>query len=192
MKKVNLFLVITALFIFMSAAMVFADGKGWNYFKGTYAMSATGSCIHSENGYVWDNSIEALDGVVYAGTTVSNGTWVFKKNGEGTYSYTMYATVTPPLQQPDYFCKYTADGTIRGGIRIFEANEKTFTYEVTHSGNITIETEEGDTLEGTISRDKKTIILLNNLWEKGPGIGLDYCPWWKIICTATRTLTRMH
>ena len=113
-------------------------------------MSATGSCIHSENGYVWGTFIDAVvPGVVYAGTTVSNGNWVFKKDGTGTYSYTMYATVTPPVQLP------TCD--IPGGIRIFEVNDYTFTYEVTHSGNITIETQEGDTLEGTISKNNKTI-----------------------------------
>ena len=95
MKKPTLVLMIIALSVFMSANVTL--GKGWEYFKGTYAMSATGSCIHSENGYVWGNFIDAVvPGVVYAGTTVSNGTWVFKKDGTGTYSYTMYATVTPP------------------------------------------------------------------------------------------------
>jgi hypothetical protein len=180
MKKITLVLMIIVLSVFMSANVTMA--KGWKYFKGTYAMSATGSCIHSENGYIWGTFIDAVvPGVVYAGTTVSNGTWIFKKDGTGTYSYTMYATVTPPVQSPT--CG------IPGGIRIFEANDYTFTYEVTHSGNITIETQEGDTLEGTISRNKKTIVLLDDPHEKGP---LGFCPWYRIICTATRTLMRMH
>ena len=177
MKKPIIVLMIIVLSVFMSANVTMA--KGWKYFKGTYAMSATGSCIHSENGYVWGTFIDAV--VAYAGTTVSNGTWLFKKDGTGTYSYTMYATVTPPVQPPT--CG------IPGGIRIFEANDYTFTYEVTHSGNITIETQEGDTLEGTISRNKKTIVLLDDPHEKGP---LGVCPWYRIICTATRTLMRMH
>jgi hypothetical protein len=184
MKKPTLVLMIIVLSVFMSANVTL--GKGWKYFKGTYAMSATGSCIHSENGYVWGNFIDAVvPGVVYAGTTVSNGTWVFKKDGTGTYSYIMYATVTPPVQQPE---PQDPPCTIPGGIRIFEVNEYTFTYEVTHSGNITIETQEGDTLEGTISENKKTIVLLDEPHEKG---ALGFCPWYSIICTATRTLTRM-
>ena len=100
MKKTTLVLFIIVLSVFISANVAVA--KGWKYFKGTYAMSATGSCIHSEYGYVWGNFIDAVvPGVVYAGTTVSNGTWVFKKDGTGTYSDTMYATVTPPVQQPE-------------------------------------------------------------------------------------------
>jgi len=180
MKKITLFLFIFVLSVFLSVNVTLANG--WKSFKGTYAMSAAGSCIHSENGFVWGNFIDAaVPGVVYAGTTVSNGTWVFKKDGTGTYSYTMYATVTPPVQPP------TCD--IPGGIRIFERNDFTFTYEVTHSGNITIETQEGDTLEGTISKDNKTIVLLDDPHEKGP---IGFCPWYRIICTATRTLIRMH
>jgi hypothetical protein len=180
MKKIVYISIIAALSIIMFSAVVSAGDNGWKHFQGTYAMSATGSCIHSENDFVWGNFIDAKPGVVYAGTTVSNGTWVFKKDGTGTYSYIMYATVTPPVQPP------TCD--IPGGIRIFEVNDFTFTYEVTHSGNITIRTQEGDTLEGTISKDNKTIVLLDDPHVKGPG----FCPWYRIICTATRTLIRMH
>lgn len=185
MKKITLVLNIIVLSVFMSANVTLANG--WKYFIGTYAMSASGSCIHSQYGYdpivdyPWGQTINATPGVVYAGTTVSNGTWVFNKDGTGTYSYTMYATVTPPVQ--------LASCNIPGGIRIFEVNEYKFTYEVTHSGNITIQTQEGDTLEGTISKDKKTIVLLDDPHEKG---FIDFCFWYKIICTATRTLIRMH
>ncbi len=190
MKKPIIVLMIIVLSVFMSANVTMA--KDWKYFKGTYAMSASGSCIHSQYGYYpiadtpWGQAIDAAPdefndpGVVYAGTTVSNGTWIFKKDGTGTYSYTMYATVTPPVQPPT--CG------IPGGIRIFEANDNKFDYKVTHSGNITIETQRGDTLEGTISRNKKTIVLLDDPHETDP-FG---CPFYTIICTATRTLMRMH
>jgi len=188
MKKITLVLIIIVLSVFISAAVAMA--KGWKHFQGTYAMSASGSCIHSQNGYDWGQFIDARPGVVYAGTTVSNGTWVFKKDGTGTYSYIMYATVTPPVQEPS--CD------IPGGIRIFSSshndangdavNEYSFTYEITHFGKITIDNEEGDTLEGSISMDKKAIILLDAPWEKGP-FG---CPWYTIICTAIRTLIKVH
>ena len=181
MKKPTLVLMIVVLSVFMSANVTMA--KGWKYFKGTYAMSATGSCIHSENGYIWGTFIDAdVPGVVYAGTTVSNGTWVFKKDGTGTYSDTIYATVTPPVASPT--CG------IPGGIRIFSSSH-TFNYEIDNSGNITIDSDENEEViefEGSISKDKKTIILLDALWEKGP----YPCPWYTFICTGTRTLKRMH
>ena len=58
MKKPIIVLMIIVLSVFMSANVTMA--KGWKYFKGTYAMSATGSCIHSENGYVWGTFIDAV------------------------------------------------------------------------------------------------------------------------------------
>jgi hypothetical protein len=123
------------------------------------------------------------EGVVYSGTTVSNGTWVFKKDGTGTYSYVMYATVTPPVEEPP--CP------IPGGIRVFSESGLHFTYEINRFGDITIHTvEEGDTLEGNISIDRKAITLFDALREKGPGAAV--CPWWTIICTATRTLIKVN
>ena len=194
MKKLTIFVLISVLLTFTAAmALAYDDDNGFKHFTGTYEMSASGSCIHSQNGYQQNALGWYLpnDGVVYAGTTVSNGTWVFKKNGKGTYSYIMYATVTPPVEEPPCL--------IPGGIRIFsslhqdakgqDVNEYTFTYKITRSGNITIVTEEGDTLEGKISIDDNAITLFDALREKGPGAAV--CPWWNIICTATRTLIKV-
>jgi hypothetical protein len=175
------------------------DQDNFKNFQGTYEMSASGSCIHSQNGYTQNGAGWYLpnDGVVYAGTTVSNGTWIFKKKGTGTYSYLMYATVTPPIKPPPV---QEPPCLIPGGIRIFSSshkvgenivNEFTFTYNITNFGDITIETEEGDTLEGSISIDKKTITLFDTLREKAPA-GATTCPWWTIICSATRTLIKVH
>jgi hypothetical protein len=159
-----------------------AGGNGWKNFHGTYEMSGSGSCIHSENGYtIGSNGWYSANtpGVVYAGTTVSSGTWIFKKGGKGTFSYTMYATVTPPVQQPD--------PAILGGVRIFSGDDITFTYEITPFGDITVTTQDGDTLYGSISIDKKSITLFDEPREKGPGTN----PWYKIVCTATRTLIKV-
>ena len=196
MKKLVIFVLISALLTF-TAAMALANDNvnGFKHFSGTYEMSASGSCIHSQNGYVYDSAsgwYAAKEGVVYAGTTVWNGSWVFKKNGTGTYSYILYATVTPPVQPPP--CP------IPGGIRVFnsihkdangnDVSEYNFTYVITDFGDIVINTEEGDTLEGSISIDKKAITLFDALRVKGPGAAV--CPWWNIICTATRTLIKVH
>jgi len=186
MKKLALIGIVAALS--MVPAVTLAA-----HFSGVYEMSASGSCLHSENGYTIDSNgwYSATSGVIYAGTTVSNGTWVFKQDGTGTYSYIMYATVTPPVQQTP---------CVIPGIRIFSSshkdangnvvNEYTFTYDMTKSGDITILTAEGDTLEGSISIDKKAITLFDALRIKGPGAAV--CPWWSIICTATRTLIKVH
>jgi hypothetical protein len=188
MKKLALIVIVAALS--MVPAVTLADGK---HFSGVYEMSASGSCLHSENGYTIGSNgwYSANSGVIYAGTTVSNGTWVFKQDGTGTYSYIMYATVTPPVQQTP---------CVIPGIRIFSSshkdangnivNEYTFTYDLTKSGDITILTAEGDTLEGSISIDKKAITLFDALRIKGPGAAV--CPWWSIICAATRTLIKVH
>jgi len=68
-------------------------------------------------------------------------------------------------------------------------NEYAFTYKITKFGDITINTEEGDTLEGSLSADMQTITLFDVPRVKGPGAGV--CPWWSIICTATRSLIRV-
>jgi hypothetical protein len=203
MKKLSILVLISA-FLTFTAAMALAndDNNGFKHFNGTYEMSASGSCIHSQNGYGTETVVgpgysfinASSEGIVYAGTTVSNGTWIFNKNGKGTYSYIMYATVTPPIQAPPLPCP------IPGGIRIFKSlhkdangnvvNEYAFTYDITNFGDITILTAEGDTLEGSISIDKKAITLFDSLRIKGPGA--DVCPWYNIICTATRTLIKVH
>jgi hypothetical protein len=189
MKKLAIFVLISTLLTFTAVmAMAQDDYSGFKHFNGTYEMSASGSCIHSQAGYnqLANGWYLPNQGVVYAGTTVSNGTWVFKQNGTGTYSYILYATVTPPVQQPP--CP------IPGGIRIFSGDELTFTYKITSFGDITVKvTENGevDTLYGSISADKKTITLFDTLREKTPA-GAATCPWWTIICTATRTLIKVH
>jgi hypothetical protein len=194
MKKLAILVLISALMTFTAAmALAHDDDNGFKHFSGTYEMSASGSCIHSQNGYYQNQFGWYLpnDGVVYAGATVSNGTWTFKKNGTGTYSYLMYATVTPPVKPPPV---QELPCLIPGGIRIFSADELTFTYKITPFGDITVKvTEDGeiDTLSGSVSPDKKTITLFDELRIKAPA-GADTCPWWSIVCTATRTLIKVH
>jgi hypothetical protein len=186
MKQFFTFMV--ALSLCIAPVFALADGNGWTQFEGTYEMSASGSCLHSQNGYT-QNAIGWYlpnEGTVYSGTTVSNGTWVFKKNETGTHSYLMYATVTPPVKPPPCL--------IPGGLRIFSADELNFTYKINPFGDITVKvTENGeiDTLSGSISPDKKTITLFDEPRIKTPA-GANTCPWWSIICTGTRTLIKVH
>jgi hypothetical protein len=191
MKKFTIITLISVLLTFTAAmALAHDDHNKFKNFHGTYEMSASGSCIHSEkdftigtDGWYYANP----GGVIYAGTTAWSGTWTFKNGGKGTYSYVEYATVTPPVQQPD--------PPILGGIRIFSGNELNFTYEITPFGDITVKvTENGqvDTLSGSISADKKTMTLFDALRIKGPPPTSPYWnPYYKFICTATRTLIKI-
>lgn len=178
MKK-HAIAVLIVLSLMVSGITTAAD---WNNFAGVYEMTGSGSCIHSEKDFTiasngWYNA--NLGGVVYAGTTAWSGSWTFKHGKKGIYSYVMYATVTPPVSQPD--------PPILGGVRVFSVSEKTFTYEINAFGDITIVTQEGDTIDGSISEDKNTITLFDRLRVKGPGTN----PWYKIVCTASRTLTKV-
>jgi len=197
MKKLSLIVIITTLTMFMSAAVASDFHNGWQwdnnpfrYFYGTFDMTASGSCIHSQHGYTenevdygWYKAIEAKPGIVYAGTTVMTGTWTFEPNGKGTYSDTIYATVTPPVS-----------GNVVGGVRIFEDSDVPFTYKITALGYITIKEDNAPFLEytGTVSPDRNTIILIDTPKVKPPpGVDPLPAPFWKIICNASRTLIRV-
>ena len=98
MKKITFVLIIIALSIFMSAAVVSAGGHGWKRFHGTYEMIANGTCLHSSLGYtdmVNPPIIPIAGSVVYVGTTMAQATWTFKSNGEGAFSFINYVTILP-------------------------------------------------------------------------------------------------
>lgn len=186
MKKLAILVLISTLLTFTAAmALAHDDENNFKNFHGTYDMTASGSCIHSENGF---NDIAVITptlkfigakaGVVYAGTTVLKGTWTFEKNGTGTYSDKLYATVTPP-----------PSGSITGGIRIFEDNDIPFTYNINAFGDITINEITTPFLEytGSVSRDKKNMVLTDTPKIKGP-FG---APFWYIICNTSRTLIKV-
>jgi hypothetical protein len=179
MKKILAIMAFAAFFALLSTAVMAGSAPGWWWvsipfknFQGTYEMIASGSCIHSENGY--DINHSPLPGKVYAGTTVANGTWIFNRGGKGTYSFTNYATIFP-----------TADATPPLGIRVLSLNDLPFTYEITPFGDITVHAG-GIALIGSISIDRNTMTLLsaNQIQEFG-------APLWYTICNTARTLIRV-
>jgi hypothetical protein len=184
MKKLSLIVIITTLTMFMSVAVASDSGKGWwwtnnpfQYFHGTYDMIASGSCIHSENGYDADHSPIA-PGKVYVGTTVASGTWTFYRGGSGKYTITNYATIIP-----------TTDATGKLGIRKTTFTDVSFTYEITSFGDITVHAG-GIDLIGSISIDRNTMTLLSadniQVFSDPPGP-----PLWYTICNTARTLIRV-
>ena len=189
MKKFSYIMVIAALW--MTPVIASANSE-WDDFTGTYSMVASGSCIHSQNGYYEKDAngwITAKPGVVYAGTTVLEGIWYFTGEDDGTgimkgtYSQTLYATVTPPPRVPP-----PAKGPpleVPGGIRVFKTNNASFTYTI-DNGDITV-IAGGIELKGTISSDLNTMTLLSANTIQGPGPA----PFWYTICNTARTLIKI-
>jgi hypothetical protein len=173
MKKLAIVMIIAALCILP----VIASAQS---VQGKYNMIASGSCIHSENGYDPETVINPVltvitaksPGIVYAGTTVMDGTWNFDTK---KVTYTNYATVTPP-----------PTGGISGGIRVFYFEDVDFTYEV--NGQDIIISSQGLDLIGTISSNKDVITLLSANTVQDFGI----TPYWQTICNTVRTLIKVR
>ena len=180
MKKVALILMITALSIIMFSAVVSAGDNGWKNFHGVYEMIANGSCIHSSYGYNNLPFPEAIPpfipsegSTVWAATTMTQGTWTFKRNGEGTFSYINYATVFP-------------GGDIGPKVTQNEGNDVPFSYEVTEDNEINVYYG-GIVLTGKISIDRKNITLGSaNQVQDFSSFGLGYA-----ICNTGRVLIKV-
>jgi hypothetical protein len=159
---------------------------------GKYKMIASGSCIHSENGYdvAANGWITAKPGIVYAGTTAWRGTWNFYSDGTGTYSDKYYATVTPPPTVPPPGSK-GPPFVVKGGIRVFSDGQNTppgpvgitYTYD---EAKREITVFDGDAVyKGDVSLTEDVITLLeDNHVIYGP----LPAPWWSITCNTSRTL----
>ena len=181
MKKIVYISIIAALSIIMFSAVVSAGDNGWKHFHGVYEMIANGSCIHSTTGY---NNLEyplqakppftPSDGsTVWAATTMAQGTWTFKRNGEGTFSYINYATIFPG---GDFGPKVTQN----------EGNDIFFSYEVTEDNEINVYYG-GIVLTGKISIDRKNITLGSaNQVQDFSSFGLGYA-----ICNTGRVLIKV-
>jgi hypothetical protein len=192
MKKIAFVMIVAALC--MSPVIASAGDNGWKNFHGAYEMIASGSCMHSQDG--WKDSsdpsksnLEAekppfypVDPLkVYVGTTVAYGTWTFNKDGTGTYTITNYATILPGSG----FYSTTKPFLLQQG------PSAPFTFTVSPFGDITVTT--GNTtigiveLVGNISNDKKIMTLISaNQVQDLRGFGL----YWT-VCNTARTLIKV-
>lgn len=206
MKKLAVLMMIPALAMLMVPALASANWYYWWTIQGTWKMSASGSCLHSELPYEsgrfgWLTAKD--DSRVYAGVTVADGTWTFVSTGwltgKGTYSQTIYATVLPggakdmPVE--------TSPGVVelrpvRLEMRVFLPPEKPveFNYEITPSGDITITEVNGVGVDkvkfihrGSISADRKAMTLLTANQPVNYGINLSA----NTICNFSRTLIKV-
>jgi hypothetical protein len=170
MKKIAFILIFTALSMFMSVALVSADGKGWRGFHGEYAGTATGSCLYSfllfEPGFTVPTPSTFPPPDAFGSTIVAEGSWTFERNGTGSFKGKQFGISFPPFP-----------GRSANVVDIIFD----FAYTIQHDGKITITMEDGtfvgtyeygpnadltytvDQLEiaGIILNDKKTISLMS-------------------------------
>jgi hypothetical protein len=158
MKKIALIMMITALSVFMFAAVVSSDGNGWKRFHGVYEMTAKtngliSTCGYKEGGppYVANDGDDCR---VWATADTAYGTWIFKRDGKGTAEGRNFAFDFPP--GPPGVGPRARDNDF-----YFE-----FEYEITRAGEISVWVTfpEGLTsleMEGMVSTDHKTITLNN-------------------------------
>ena len=190
MKKFALILIVSLLCMLPFTAS--AGSKGWKNFQGTYEMIASGSCVHSVEG--WMDSSEppkynfevvkppffpADPDKVYVATTVTYGTWTFNKDGTGTFTLTNYATIFPgsEILDPQLLEQHPSGA---------------FTFTVSPFGDITVtlgnQTFGFVELMGNISNDKKTMTLISaNQVQDFNTIGL----YWT-VCNTARTLIKVN
>ena len=124
---------------------------------------------------------------VYAGVTVANGTWIFKANGEGTYSQRIYATILPGGAASMNGVAVPLEVRVIPPLSVAEPTPVEFTYEITPSGDITVtETVSGIKHYGNISKDMNSMTLLtaNNVQLFGSNFLYT-------ICNTARTLIKV-
>lgn len=120
MKKLSLISIFAALSIFMTAAMVYAYGNRWRGFHGTYAMTATGSCLNSFQEFE-PGQLAPAD--AFGAIIVEEGIWTFARKGTGTFSGNRLGMTLPPF--PGTSATPTSI--------VFD-----FSYEITRDGEIDI------------------------------------------------------
>jgi hypothetical protein len=178
MKKLAVVVMMPALVIFM-AATASAGGHHWGYIQGTYEMVATGSCIHSTEGFSFSGSGTPLEptiatplGSYFTSAYVGQGTWTFEGDGTGTMQVTQscilpdratQAVVPPDSSPPTAFrYRFEEDGTIIVTIPAFFLE-----------------------LSGRISSDHKTMTLVSAMQNQPLG------PTKHQICDIARVLIRV-
>jgi hypothetical protein len=192
MKKLAVLMTIPALAMFMVPALASANWYYWWGIQGTWEMSASGSCLHSSEPYYQNpdrnNWWTAPPGSeVYAGVTVSNGTWTFKAHGAGTYSQRIYATILPGGADSMNGIPVPLEVRVLPPLSVAQPTPVEFTYEITPSGDITVtETVSGIKLFGHISKDMNTMTLLSANNVQKFGANFQYT-----ICNTARTLIKV-
>ena len=167
MKKFTLIVIITALTIFTSAAMVSADGHRWRGFHGEYAMTSTGFCLYSFSPFFpGEPACSGTDTPLtcWGALLVADGFWSFWRNGEGSFTGSQYGMAPPPYANAnalpvdldfDFTYTVTNDGVITAAI-VPDTFFGTFQAGVNKGKKYTVDIFN---FYGMVSTDRKTITL---------------------------------
>jgi hypothetical protein len=128
MKKLALIVIIAALSTLMAAAITTASDErfDWWVLQGTYEMIATGSCLHSTDGFIENPAgppfIPKPGSTVWGATTTAVATWVLYYDGTG-----YIAGINYPIDFPPGSPFIPSGGTLAWGPR---ARQGGFNYDI--------------------------------------------------------------
>lgn len=190
MKKLAVVVMIIAIASFMAVPMASADDHHTWGLHGDYAMIATGSCLHSTQGFTNQSEpntppawVPQSNSVVWGATTMAQATWTFKSDGTGAVLGTNYVIDFPPNGSPSPPF-YNAPVARQNPIGF------SFGYTLTPDGGIEVKLPNGFVLAvGMISLDHKTITL----WSANvvqPWI-VNSVQYGNVICNTGRLLIRV-
>ena len=74
-----------------------AHEEGWEAIQGTYAMTASGNCLWSTDGFNVPPYPLYTSPSAYAAHFTAHGTWTFHKHGKGTAHYIQVGLTSPPI-----------------------------------------------------------------------------------------------
>jgi hypothetical protein len=175
MKKLALFLMIPALALLGPSTAPAFYFHHWGGIHGTYAMTATGSCLHSKLGFNANlTPITGEGSVVWGATVMAQAIWTFESDGTGTVSGTNYVLDFPP-----------GSPVFGGSIARQNPISFNFHYEMTHDGAITVYPPLPPNPVGMISQDHQTLTLTSANQVQAVG-ALGYA-----ICNVGRVLIRV-
>jgi hypothetical protein len=124
MKKLLVFIMLPAL-VLLAASSVSAFDFFWGRIHGTYAMTATGTCLWAPDGF----NPKFFSPNAYSSHFAAQGLWNFEPNGTGKAEVTQFGISAPPI--------VGAPTTTAGGAASVKYSFD-FDYAMTHDGKITV------------------------------------------------------
>lgn len=203
MKKLALALMLAALSSLLTPAIAPAwdEHFGWRLMTGTYEMTATGSCLHSTNGFdeipgpsgsPGPTYVPKSGSTVWGATTTTVATWVLYKDGTGYIAGINYPIDFPPGSPGSGWGARARQGWLSYDIK-YHLNGSDISFEVFLPADPNIPREKyavkiGD-WEGSVSLDKQTIIIptvnqVFDLTKTAPAL-------YYAICNSARVLIRV-
>jgi hypothetical protein len=214
MKKLALIVFIAAFSTFISVAVASAGDKNQRGFHGEYAMTGSGNCIYSLNGFTVRNipNDPIAVNTTWGAYFVLEGIWTFLPNQKGVFQGMQYGMAVLPYPTPnsttvELYFEFTYeidhDGSISGDIvpATFKGSYTTGPSYLDPAG-VPFDPPKAYNVDkfsftGWISQDHKTITLTTKAELQNYTIFLDKetpinLATLQGICTVSRTLIRIE